>query len=492
MALFRLKFPPGVRKGATEAKSAGYYMDSNLVRWTPEGDLKPWMGWRLRASSAVSGMARSILAWKDNSDVARIAVGTHTKLYAYTIDGTQYDITPAGFVTGVADTSNNTGYGGGLYGDGAYGTPRPMTAAPVDATVFTLDVYGQYLVACAAGDGKIYSWDNNTANDAVAVTNAPTGCRAVMVAKQFLFALGSGGNPKNVAWSDRGNRTIWTPAATNQAGDFDLDTPGKIMCARSMGDMALFLTDTDAHLATYVGPQVVWEYRKLGDGCGAISQGALVSLGDKAIWMGRTGFWSVESGFLNPVACDFNDELFTDLNTNQIAKVTGVHDSLNGLVRWHYPSGGSTECDRYVEYSYLGGWWAKGELARTAGCDRGALPFPLMVSTDGYVYEHEVGWDLKDSPIWVKTGPITAGQGDNILRINGLIPDDRTLGDVTATFYTKDRPDDEDVDAGTYTLSTKTDLRFTGRHLFVRYDFVNPVNARVGEPALDLAQGGRR
>jgi hypothetical protein len=86
-------------------------------------------------------------------------------------------------------------------------------------------------VAANQDDGKLYQWELNTATPAAVITNAPTSCRSLVVSEErFLFALGAGGNPKLVQWSDRENNTIWTPSATNEAGDLELQTTGLIMC----------------------------------------------------------------------------------------------------------------------------------------------------------------------------------------------------------------------------------------------------------------------
>jgi hypothetical protein len=87
------------------------------------------------------------------------------------------------------------------------------------ATTWTLDNWGEYLLACSNADGKIYEWDLNIANDGVALTNAPVSNKAVLVtAERFVFALGAGGNARKVAWSDQEDNTTWTPASNNQAG----------------------------------------------------------------------------------------------------------------------------------------------------------------------------------------------------------------------------------------------------------------------------------
>ena len=52
----------------------------------------------------------------------------------------------------------------------------------------------------------------------------------VVTEERFIFALGAGGNPRKVQWCDREANTVWSPAATNEAGDFELVTSGQIMC----------------------------------------------------------------------------------------------------------------------------------------------------------------------------------------------------------------------------------------------------------------------
>ena len=42
--------------------------------------------------------------------------------------------------------------------------------------------------------------------------------------ERFVFAFGAGGDPRKIAWSDREDNDTWTPAATNEAGDIQIQT----------------------------------------------------------------------------------------------------------------------------------------------------------------------------------------------------------------------------------------------------------------------------
>lgn len=492
MPLFPLNLQPGVRKGGTDAKSAGSYSDSQLVRWTPEGDLKPWRGWRKRIVGAVSGVPRAIAAWKDNAKVARFAIGTHTKIYVLALDGTLTDVTPLDYTAGQADTALNVGYGGGLYGQGVYGGARQIVSTPVEASVVQFAAWGENMLSCSTSDGRVLEYEPDDTVMAP-VSGAPEDNRGILVIEFILMVLGADSNPRNVTWSDQGDNTEWTPDLTTQAGDKDLQTPGKIMCGAVLGRQAVILTDIDAHVATYEGGTYVFRWDELGDGCGAISQNCAAALKDRVVWMSNGGFWMFNQGYLLPLDCTVIDEVFSDLNTSQVAKVAVMVDSTNGVVRWHYPSATSTENDAYVEYDYIQNLWSLGRLARTGGCDTlGRGFYPMAVSPDGYIYEHEIGWNYDGLVPRARSGPISVGQGDNIILLESYVPDERTLGEAEVTFYFRDRQTETPVPYGPHTADSRTDLRACGRILEVEYAFTAQADSRIGIPQLGVKAGGRR
>ena len=193
MALTALRIPPGVYRNGTEYQSAGRWFDANLVRWF-EGTLRPWGGWRKRSESQMTGTCRGFITWRDNSGGRWIGAGTQSKLYAMNQSGTLKDITPTGLTSGIADAATKTGYGYAEYGTVAYGIQRPDTGNITPATTWSLDTWGEYLVACSDADGKLYEWQLGftTPTLAAAITNAPTGCTAVMTtSERFVFALGA-------------------------------------------------------------------------------------------------------------------------------------------------------------------------------------------------------------------------------------------------------------------------------------------------------------
>jgi hypothetical protein len=484
---FALKVPPGVVRGGTPQESAGRFYDSDRVRWV-DGHLQPIGGWRKRKAdqTAMTGKGRAMLVWRDNTTTRWIAVGTHSHLYAQTQGGVLYDITPVGFTAGLADATIFTGYGAGPYGVGSYGTPRPDTGTSTPATVWSLDSWGESLVGCTEADGTLYEWSLDTGTPAAAISGAPTDCYGLVVTdERFLFALGAGGNPRKVQWSDQEDNTNWTPDATNQAGDLELKTPGVLMAGRSMRGRTLLLTSADAWQAVYEGAPYVYGIERVGDGCGLAAKGAVALTGDdRAVWMGRKGFW-LFNGFVQPLDCPLLDFLLSDINPAQISKVAAVPIADQGEVFWFYPSSGATENDSYVAWNSRTGAWSMGLLGRTCGADAtGILKYPLMVDPAGYIYEHEVG---VASGAYAETGPLELGAGDRMMLVSKVIPDHITTGSVTASFYTRTYPNDTEATQGPYSLAVQTDALFQGREVRVRYTFTG--DGRVGQPKLDLTPG---
>lgn len=488
-----LKFQPGIRRGSTTMPSLGWYFDASLVR-QPDFWLQPMRGWQVRsiAAAAMTGVPRALLAWRDNSGARWVVIGTHSHLYIQDQDGVLYDITPSGFTAGAASATADTGWGAGLWGAGYWGVSLPDSGAFTPATVWCLDTWGEYIVGCSNADGKLYQWALNTASDAAVLSNAPTGCSGLVATdERILMALSAGGNARKVQWSDQENNNSWTPSATNQAGDFELKTVGQLIAGRTLKGGTVLFTTVDAWIATYVGYPLVYGFERVGVGCGLIAPQAAVQIDDvQACWMSKDNFW-IYNGFAAPIpsASDIRDFVFSNINTAQTSKVSAVHQSAFGEVWWLYPSANSNENDRYVLWCYRTDKWWVGVLSRTAGVDKGVFSNPLMVSPNGYLYEHETGFVYDGAVPFAETGPIELSPGDYMMEVSRYVPDEKTLGDATLTLIGKIWPNDAETTYGPATVSSPTDFLFQARLLRLRYDFVALADSRIGIPKLAITQG---
>jgi hypothetical protein len=502
MALIPLKLPAGIYRNGTDFENSGRWRDSNLIRWH-QGSMRPVGGWAERSdqSASVTMAPRAIHTWVDNTYGSNTALATASELLYINASGTATDITPTGFTAGAEHAAINTAYGGGFYsyGGSKYGTKQPSTGAFQEADTWTLDNWGEYLVGCCTGDGKLYEWQLNTSNPAAAISNAPVDNKGLIVTEErFIFALQAGGEPRKIAWCDREDNTVWTPLATNEAGDIELQTSGEIMCGARMRGRTLIVTTTDAHIATYQGAPFVYGFERVGTACGIASRQALAAVEHGAFWMGRESFYVFDGSIARQMACDVQDYVFDDLNVNQISKVNAVINSEYGEIWWFYPSEGSLECDSYVVYDYLEQHWHIGRLDRTCGADQGVFDEPIWVDASGVLYEHELH-NIAHGTLtpYAESSAISLGNGDTVMKVNQLIGDESTAGEVQVQFKTRFHPNDTErtyPSSSTYYDLTNipTSVRFTGRQVRLRVEATGNEDFRVGTMRINAEAGGKR
>lgn len=493
MSLVKIDIPAGLSQAGTLYQTSGRWYTGHFTRHV-QGNLKPIGASVSRLGSLMTGSARAIIAWRSNDGTRFYAVGTHSKLYACTPTRTaMVDITPAGFTAGRADAVATGGYGSGLYGTSTYGDPRVDNITVQEASVWTLDTFGQYLVGCMSDDGKIYEWalDISTPTVAAAVSGAPTGCTAIVVTPEsILMALGAGGDLRKVQWSDQGIETSWTPTSTNMAGDYTLQTQGKIQCGKRTRAQTLIFTDIDVHVATFIGLPYVYAINRVGESCGIIAKGAAVAVDSRCFWWGIGGFFMWDGASVSQLPCELYRATIANLNATQKSKVTsGVNSEFNE-VWWAFPSSTSTENDTRVRYNYLSGaWYLDQSFERLCGTDRGVYSHPLGCDSTGQVYDDESGASWAATP-YITSGPLENADGERITRVGRIIFDEGTQGDARVTVYARDWNNDSETTYGPYTSPNPVSCRIAGRALRMKVEFL--AAGQWGAPRFDTMGGSKR
>lgn len=499
MPLVPLDIPAGVYRNGTEYEAKGRWYDTNLVRWL-EGRLEPVGGWSKYEStaSALTGTARGIHTWRDNSAVRNLAIGCQDNLYV-SKGGSFYDITPNDLAEGRESGILALGFGVGTYGSEDFGDERTTSAISINPTTWSLDNWGENLVACATTDGRLFEWTGGLLTDAAVIANAPIDCVGLVVSNErHLFALGADGNPRKIAFSTQEDNTVWTASADNTAGDLLLETAGVIKTARRVGNDILIWTDVDCHLVRYLGPPYVYGIERIGTQCGVVSPNAVVVAGGTAIWLSESGFWMYD-GAIKPLQCDAHLDVTKNINRTQQGKTFGGHNSQFGEMWFFYPSSESNENDKYIFYNYRLQHWAVGELARTAWIDQGTFENPIAVSPDGVVYSHEFGvtddGSTRVGSVYATSGPIELGQGDRFAIVDRIIADDyENLPSLKTVIGVKNTPEGAYTDTE-YTLSESDgyiDVRLTGRQMRVKLETTRDEDFKFGTMRMNIKQGSLR
>ena len=404
----------------------------------------------------------------------------------------------------------------------------------LEASTWVFDLWGENLVGMSTADGRIYKWDptdtNATSTKASLLQHAPVNNKAILVSKQrHLFAFGAGGNNRKIQWShieSIDTAASWSASPTNQAGSFEIDTAGEIMAGKTVGDRILVWTTQDLHAVEWNGVPYIYGRKKIGDACGAISNRAMIAVGDKAFWMSQGGFFQYQ-GAVEPLKCDVQDHIFKDINRVQDSKIYASTNPEFFEVTWWYASSTSDEILKYATYNYAEGWWSVGELCRTAFAtgSPGVFSNPIGISDDGKIYEHEIdistdkrttsqvastNADVSDYDRKLVTGTdatddvglcfaeavLEVDNGENVTNITQLVTDTAGVGDngLRFKFKTSYTPNGPESTSQNYNLTADgyVDVREQGRQFTYRVESGFDQYWEIGDIRAQMSAGGKR
>ena len=374
------------------------------------------------------------------------------------------------------DLGAGSGYGRGGYGEGGYGTGgSARTGTPIETTDWYLDNFGQLLIASPHG-GAIYYWQpNGPSRTALVLKNAPVANNGVFVAmpQRQIIAFGSTFNglvdPLLVRWCDISNPEIWNGQAINQAGSYVIPEGSKIISGIQAPQQTILWTDQSVWSMQYIGPPLVYAFNKIGTGVGSIAPKSVGLLNNVVYWMSESQFNLLSSNGVQTIACTVWDQVFQNLNqgideygNKYTDRIRCATNSQFGEVTWYYPSANSTENDSYVKYNTQLQQWDYGILSRTAWIDQSVLGSPIGSSSDGYLYQHEIGYNNGDTVMLssFKTGYFAISEADQLLFVDQIWPDMKwgTLdsaqtAEVNITFYGTNYPGDTPIVYGPFTMT---------------------------------------
>ena len=398
---------------------------------------------------------------------------------------------------GAAPGAVGYGYGGNGYGTGGYGTgvsPASLSGSEVTAFDWTLDNWGEVLIACPRNDTlyqPIYEW-NPTSGIPIAsvIPQAPTVNDGVFVAmpQRQIIAWGSTftgiQDPLLIRWCDVNNYNSWIGTVTNQAGSYRIPKGSKIVGCIQGPQQALVWTDLGVWAMQYVGPPFVYSFNEIGTGCGLIAKKAAASISGSVYWMGPSQFFKLSGEGVAPVACPIWDVIFQDLDQTNLDKIRVAVNSRFGEITWYYPTeSNGGEVNAYAKYNVYLQQWDYGTLARSAWIDQSVLGPPIGADPDSlYIYQHETSTDADGQPLLAsfQTGYFTMSNADVKMFVDQVWPDMKwgyfggtQNATVNLTFFTTDYPGQTPQQFGPYPLTQSTTFispRFRGRLVSIRLD----------------------
>ena len=411
------------------------------------------------------------------------------------------------------------GWGTSTWGASTWNTPRSTSNVILDPGQWSLDNFGEVLIA-TIHNGKTFTWNAgatsartvraSTSTSGFSTSANPTASRFTLVSDRdrhvFHFGtettIGSVGtqDPMFIRFSDQENLNDYTPTATNTSGTFRLDTGNEIRGAVQGKDYTLVLTDSAAYIIQFIGAPFTFSVRQVGTNCGLIGQNALSYSNGRIFWMSGEGGFFVYDGTVKMLPCLVEDFVFTTggdnlgINYNVAGVTYAEHNSLYNEINWFYPKANSTQIDRCVTFNYGENCWTTSSLARSSYMDQGVfdLPFATEYSTSAtpvfpiqgitntagasIYYEHEKGTDQINTTgttsidAFIRSGDFDITNNQNIADIRGdgeffmsvrrFIPDYKILtGNSKVTLFINDYPNNTAASSplGPFTITSSTD-----------------------------------
>lgn len=382
---------------------------------------------------------------------------------------------------GLAENGELRGYGTGEFGEGTYGTPRPIgSGVPARMRTWSLDNWGEDLVA-SYSDGELYWWDKTTGPNsrATLVEEAPTGIQRMIVnpENRHLICIGCSGldgvaDPMLVRWCSQEDFTDWIPTPENTAGDKRLDYGSRLITGIRSRAQNYIWSDTQMYSMQYVGPDYIFIFTPLG-ACKIVGPNAAVDVNGVAYFMGFDDFF-VYDGTLRPIPCDVHTHIFgDDRNTDgdfDRTQAEGVYCAsymAKNEVTWFYPT---VTGIRYVTLNYSSDnpCWYYGQMSRTAYHDvsdaiTGYKTNPYG-AYNGYLYKHEFGKDEEEGSTttpqdwFLESYDNNVGGSDAVVLVNSIVPNfDRLTGSMLMLLRKKAAPRQANYqDRGPYLIGETT------------------------------------
>jgi hypothetical protein len=418
------------------------------------------------------------------------------------------------------------GWGTDTWSSGSWGTPSTVSNVTLEARQWSLDNFGQLLIATVLNGGA-FEWSptSGVSTRATAITNAPTKSRLGLVStpdRHIIFfgtesTIGTSSSQDDLLlrFSNQEDRNTYQPTAENTAGSLRIADGSRIVAAERSRGQILVWTDTSLHGLQFIGPPFTFGLKQIGQNCGIIGSHAGLDLNGVSYWMSQDSFFLYD-GSVKKLPCTVEQFVFNNINITGSENAFAGHNGEFNEIMWFYPRTGSDQINAIVAYNYLERTWWTGTLARTTWIDREVYDNPIATEYDATatannevisgltngassVFLHETGnnGDGQAITAFVKSGVVQIGEGNDFAFVSKLIPDiEDQEGILNAKLEFKNYPNNSTSVTKTVTFEDNTDfvsLRGRGREFTVNVVSNTTGTAwRLGTQRFDIQPDGRR
>lgn len=202
--------------------------------------------------------------------------------------------------------------------------------------------------------------------------------------------------------------TDWTADIGTQCANGRLfDTPGEITGGKSLGGNIIAYKLDAIYIGQYVGAPFIWDWQLISGEIGAVSNEAVVDIGNMHIFMGRNDIWQFDGTRPVSVSEGIHDWFFEEqLNPAYAYKTIGAHDKSKSLVYFYYCSKSSSDIDSCIIYNYKNSRWTRANRSIEAALEYRVGGFTYSSFSTAYSTYADIPAISYGSPFWNSTSPV--------------------------------------------------------------------------------------
>lgn len=156
----------------------------------------------------------------------------------------------------------------------------------------------------------------------------------------------------------------WAPSVSTQATTGLLvETPGAITALRRLLNDVCAYKSRSIYVGRYVGSPVVWQWSCVSNDIGCASQEAVVNAGTAHYFVGDDDVYTFDGSRPVPIGAGIKEWFFGRLNRSYASNIRALHDRINSLIYWYYPSGTDGSLTSCIVYHYETRRWGHFDLA---------------------------------------------------------------------------------------------------------------------------------
>ena len=230
-------------------------------------------------------------------------------------------------------------------------------ATPTDGR-WTFEQFNNTVIASNGVDDP-QAWSIAASSNFALLGGSPPVFRYQAVVRDFLMTAHLSTDTQGVRWSEQFNHAAWT-IGTNQADEQSLRNNGRITGLVG-GQYGLVFQEHAVTMATYIGPDLIFQFDQVAEDRGCLAPGSISSLEQTTFFLDGDGFYRCDGGqsFSRIGHQRVDDTFWADVNQAYLHKITSAIDRKTKNYYVAYPSGSSSGSpDKILVYNFGIDRWA--------------------------------------------------------------------------------------------------------------------------------------